>query len=120
MMSAGRKAPFVREIEILGDEETGFLLCSSPDVQITAPAQSFVQNRVHIETQRAPTRRDCHRKALVEFQLHATLRSGGTGLGAGRSSLAAVAANAMTAWTSASVRLGKSRRIAGAVCPSER
>ena len=54
---------------------------------------------------------------LIELQLQATLTSGGTGDGAGKSSLAAIAANAITARTSSSLKLGNSARMSALVAP---
>jgi hypothetical protein len=51
------------------------------------------------------------RQVLVELEPHATIALGGTGLGAGKSSAADAAANAITARTSSSVRLGNSVKI---------
>jgi hypothetical protein len=57
---------------------------------------------------------------FVQLELHATLASGGTGLGAGRSSAAEGAAKAMTARTSSSLTDGNSLTMASVVAPCAR
>ena len=71
---------------------------------VVAPSLIPKKPGVHIKTESTQRCGGASWEVFVQFELHATLRSFGGGAGAGRSSLAAVAAKAMTARTSSSVR----------------
>lgn len=111
VMCPGREPTNVREIQILSDEQAPFGLRCCPHIGIGMPAQAFVKYRVYIEPRRGQSTGSGARDVLVKLEPHATLISGGIGVGAGKSSLAAAAAKAMTARMSGSVRLGNSARI---------
>ncbi|MEA2694040.1 MAG: hypothetical protein QOJ16_3427 [Acidobacteriota bacterium] len=51
MMGARCKLPHIREVEILGDEEAGFLLSRSPDLAIVLTSQALFLDRIDIVTQ---------------------------------------------------------------------
>lgn len=99
------------------NEEATFTLGCCPHHVIVAPAQPLIEHRVDVETKRGEPGRGRPRQIFVKLQSQATFAFGGMGLGAGRSSAAEAAANAMTARTSSSVRLGNSARMVAAVSP---
>lgn len=105
------EATDVRGVEVLRDQESLLGLTRRPDLVVRTPAEAFIERGIDVEAhRRESTLRGCG-DVLIKLQLHATLTSGGSGEGAGKSSLADAAANAITARTSSSVRLGNSRRI---------
>lgn len=101
----------IRKIQILGDKKALFALSGCPYRVVVAAAEVLVEHGIDIKPERGKSRHQRARQVLVELQPQATFMLGGIGLGAGRSSAAEAAANAITARTSSSVRLGNSARI---------
>jgi hypothetical protein len=112
-----RERPRIREIEILGDEQASFGLSGSPNVGVVFSPKSFVEHRIGVQPEQGEARGHGRSDILVELDPQATLTSGGTGLGAGRSSAADAAASAITARTSSSLSEGKSLSMVPIVSP---
>ena len=119
-VATGRKTALIREIEVLCHQKPRLRLGSTPDIDVGPTTEAFIKDRVNVMAQRAKADGRRSRDVLVELQPHATFTSGGNGDGAGRSSTADAAANAMTARMASSETEGNSRRIASVVSPCAR
>jgi hypothetical protein len=94
----------IREVEILCDQETPLFLCRIPDSVVIPTNKSLRLSGVNVMAQISQQARQTYRHVLIKFDLHATFGK----RGAGRSSCADVAANAIAARTSSSESVGKS------------
>ena len=66
-MLSGCETPSIGEVQVLRDEKPTCALRSSPDIGVRPAAKSFVECRVHIETQRSDSRCRRERQVLVEL-----------------------------------------------------
>jgi len=101
------EAAEIREIQILRDKKPSSRLGGFPDLSIVPPRQAFLRDGIGFVFQLSEGSSQPCRQVLVQFDLHEMFGM----LGTGRSSSADAAANAITARTSPSVRVGKSARI---------
>src|SRR5215469_14690021 len=97
----------VREIHILRDQKSRIALSRFPNLRILPTKERFRVQCVDVVAQGFQNAREAQREVFVELDLH---RMRGTA-GAGRSSSAEGAANAMAACISSAFRLGKAARM---------
>src|SRR5580692_3164621 len=93
----------IREVQVLGNQESLVLLRRFPNLPVTLAAQVFFGDCVNVV---AEIYQDCgqmHGKVFVELDLHRMCGVAGTG----KSSSAEAAAKAMAACTSSGFRTGK-------------
>lgn len=107
VVSTWSEAAEIGEIQILRDKKASSRLDGFPDLSIVPPRQAFLRDGIGLVSQLNEDSSQPGRQVLVQFDLHEMLGM----LGTGRSSSAEAAANAITARTSRSVRVGKSARI---------
>jgi len=120
MVGARSKSPQVRKIQVLGHEKATLCLRGFPHEGIACSAKPLLWDRMDIVTQ-GPEPRSCTPgNVFIQFDSHATVVGRGPGAGAGRSSTAEAAANAMHARTCASVSPWNSSRMVSMVSPLAR
>lgn len=106
-MGSWSKTADIGEIQILRDEKAPGTLCRFPDVLIILSGQSLLIDRIRFVAELHQNADQPERQVFIQFDLHEMLGVLGTGI----SSSAEVAAKAMTARISSSLRVGKSLRI---------
>ena len=108
------KVAYIRKIEVLSDQKSGFGLCGCPDRPIIFTFQTFVDGSVNVMAE--VLKKFCHNFGEVFVQLDFHRTSGIAGIG--KSSSAEAAAKAIAARISSGVRLGKAASMLSGVSPS--
>src|SRR5215468_7968992 len=116
MVRAGSELPQVREIQVLGDQESGFLLRCFPNLSVLMADEPLFMYGMNVVTEAFQLGCKPEGEILVQLDFHRMCGTSGTG----KSSSAEAAANAMAACTSSAFRLGKSARISSTESPSAR
>ncbi len=101
MATWGERA-YVGKIQILCDQKASVLFGYIPDDSIIFSGQTFIYSCITIVPGRRERILQAGGNILVQFDFHATAGKGGIGM----SSSAQAAANAITALTASSVRVG--------------
>ena len=83
----------VRNVQVLGNQQSFFQLASSPDPFIRTTDQSLIDNGMDVMSDRSEFVFERRRNVLVEFEFQSRVGTGSSG----RSSFAVAAANATTA-----------------------
>ena len=87
------KSPRIREIQVLGDQKSRFLLRGFPNLAVSMADQPLIAKRMNVVTVAFQHGSKLERKILVQLNLHRMRGTAGTG----KSSSAEAAANAMAA-----------------------
>jgi len=120
VVSTRGKLSGVGEVQILRDQKSLLTLSCTPHLRVDAATEALVKDRIDVVSKKREPFARRGWDIFVELEFQATLTSGGIGDGAGKSSLAAAAANAITARMSSSLKLGNSARISTLVDPCAR
>lgn len=106
----------IREIQILGDQESRFFLRSFPNLPVRMADEPFIMQGMNVVAEILQQGCKPERKILVQLDIDRMCGTAGTG----KSSSAEAAANAMAARTSFAFRLGKSERMSSVESPTAR
>jgi hypothetical protein len=113
-MSSRSESSKIREVQVLGNQESLVLLRRFPNLAVTLATQVFFGDSVNVVAEICQACGQMRRKIFVELDPHRMCGVAGTG----RSSSAEAAAKAIAACTSSIFRAGNAARISSTESPA--